>query len=139
MTSSKESDKKKTDDNLKGTWVLVSAVVDGNKATEMLIKKENHRRTFARNKLTIKRDDLSTPIRATFEVNTTKKPKTIDIVPNEGPDRGKTVLGIYEVKGGILRICVVDPGNERPNGFSSKAGSGQILTVFKRGNKKNDN
>lgn len=115
---------------LNGTWVLTSAVVDGVKTSATLIKKENHRRTFTDNKLEIQRDDLSVPITATFELDIAKG--TIDITPNEGPDKGKVVPGIFDIKGDTLRMCVVDPGNPRPKEFSSKVGTGRILTEFKR-------
>jgi uncharacterized protein (TIGR03067 family) len=35
----------------------------------------------------------------TVTVNSMKKPKAIDVAMTEGPEKGKTVLGIYEIDG----------------------------------------
>ena len=41
-------------------------------------------------------------------------------------------IGIYEVKGDILRICLVEPDKERPRDFTYTKGSGRSVWVFQR-------
>jgi uncharacterized protein (TIGR03067 family) len=53
----------------------------------------------------------------------------------EGPDKGKTFLGIYELSGDDYKVCFAPAGKGRPVEFSSKEGSGNILQVWKRGKK----
>src|SRR5262249_5890704 len=65
-----------------------------------------------------------------------KKPKQIDVVAEEGPTKGKTMLGIYELKGDDMRVCFAQPGKDRPTAFRTEKGSGQILLGYRRVEKK---
>src|SRR5260370_23015281 len=68
----------------------------------------------------------------TFKVDATKKPKTIDVTFTDGPEKGKTSLGIYELDGDTYKICVDPEGKSRPTEFAIKPDSGHILEVLKR-------
>jgi hypothetical protein len=50
----------------------------------------------------------------------------------EGQFEGKTMLGIYDLQGDTLRFCFADPGKERPTNFTTKAGDGRTLSVWKK-------
>jgi uncharacterized protein (TIGR03067 family) len=113
---------------LKGTWQRVSAEVDGKKANPMELEK-----TF----LVVEGDryTLQTPDgtrKGTFKLDPSKTPRHIDILSASGPNKGKALLGIYELKGATLRYCVAQPGKDRPTEFTGKAGSGCGLYVSKR-------
>jgi uncharacterized protein (TIGR03067 family) len=56
----------------------------------------------------------------------------VDTTPGEGPDKGKTIRGIYELDGDTLRTCVSPPGEERPSEFAAKADTDFMLFVYKR-------
>jgi uncharacterized protein (TIGR03067 family) len=60
-------------------------------------------------------DEKSTQIK----VDASKQPHTIDITPSEGPDKGKTYLGIYKYDKGELTIAFVKVG-DRPKEFTSE-------------------
>lgn len=50
-----------------------------------------------------------------FTLDPTKDPKTIDLTPPTGRNKGKTVRGIYQLDGDKLRICLPDePDGPRP-------------------------
>ena len=66
----------------------------------------------------------------TIKIDPTKKPKQLDIISGEGPNKGKSLLGIYELDGDTLRYCVSPPGKTRPTEFSGKVG--QSLYVNKK-------
>lgn len=68
----------------------------------------------------------------TFKLDATKKPKTMDRIPADGPRKGKTLPGIYALDGDTLKICVSLTGTERPSEFATRAKSGVLLSVFKR-------
>jgi uncharacterized protein (TIGR03067 family) len=68
----------------------------------------------------------------TIRVTTDKKPKEIDFVFTEGPDKGKAALAIYEREGQTWKICIAPVGKERPTEFVSKAGTGHVLEVLKK-------
>ena len=56
-----------------------------------------------------------------------------DLVAAKGPDAGKAWLGIYEVSGNTLRLCLAEPGAKaRPKSFDAGPGSGRLLVVGKR-------
>ncbi|HWO02292.1 MAG TPA: TIGR03067 domain-containing protein [Blastocatellia bacterium] len=67
----------------------------------------------------------------TATLDPTKRPKTIDYVLTVGAAAGTKFVAIYELDGDSFRHCGVLKGN-RPTEFSSKPGSGQILTMFRR-------
>jgi uncharacterized protein (TIGR03067 family) len=71
-------------------------------------------------------------VQGTIEINPTKKPKTIDVKPEIGTNKGKTLLGIYELDGDSLKICLALPDKDRPTAFATAAENGQQLVVYKR-------
>jgi uncharacterized protein (TIGR03067 family) len=114
----------------KGTWRLSSREVDGKKFSEEEIKDVIG--TYDRSgKFSVRRGD-KVIVEATAQLDPTKKPKTIDVSFTAGERKGKTVLGIYEIEGDTIRVCNARPGDERPEEFSAKAGSGRTLIVYKR-------
>ena len=58
------------------------------------------------------------------------KPKTIDLTFTEGPGKGQTQKGIYELEGDTQKICFAKGDQERPTEFTSKPGSGQMIQVL---------
>lgn len=115
---------------LEGTWKLVSLEVNGKKATQGDIKKEQ-RMVIEGDKFSSTVDDKHS-FKGTFKLDASKKPKTVDVAVTEGEFKGKTLLGIYEVSGDTLRACYAPPGKDRPTEFSSKEGSGNYLYAYKR-------
>ena len=68
----------------------------------------------------------------TVELDPRKDPKSIDVIPDGGPSRGKRVLGIYKLDGDRLMICMAAPDASRPETFRADNGSGCTLTTFRR-------
>jgi len=56
---------------------------------------------------------------AQIKLDISKQPRTIDFIPNEGLDKGKTYLGIYKIEKDELTIAFVKTG-ERPKEFNSE-------------------
>jgi uncharacterized protein (TIGR03067 family) len=80
------------------------------------------------------RSDVSDGI-AKYSVNAADKPNSIDLVLDDGPAKGKTLKGIFEIDGKKLRICYVAPNATdpekvaRPRDFMT---DGTVVFVFKR-------
>jgi uncharacterized protein (TIGR03067 family) len=68
----------------------------------------------------------------TFTLEPAKKPKTIDMTPGEGPNKGMARHGIYELEGDILRVCYAAYGKARPTTFTSGPDSGVVLVIYRR-------
>src|SRR5580700_8386142 len=73
--------------------------------------------------------------KAKFSIDPSKKPKAIDYEMTEGPTKGKTHLGIYELDGDTVKFCFAAPGKDRPSDFAAKEGSERTLSVWKRDKK----
>jgi uncharacterized protein (TIGR03067 family) len=114
---------------LHGRWVLVSATHNGKDAPkDDAVGKAVL--TFDGDVMTMTVGDFKGT--AKFKLDPTKTPPQIDMVPQEGSDKGKTVRGIYEVKGDTLRLCFGQPGDDPPAAFASKEGDQTALTEYKR-------
>jgi uncharacterized protein (TIGR03067 family) len=113
---------------LQGTWKFISLEAGGNKLPEdnykdavLLIEGDKH---------TTKHGPVT--YSGTLKIDPSKKPKTIDVHFTDGPEKGKTSFGIYELDGETLKICIGLVDKPRPSEFASKAGSGHVLEVLKR-------
>ena len=122
-TSKKEMKK------LEGTWATVSIEAAGQKVTDE-DKIKTRKLTTKGDKYTMKVGDET--VQGTVEINPSKNPKTIDIKPDTGSNKGKTLLGIYELDGDNLKICLALPGKDRPTVFATAAENAQQLVVYKR-------
>ena len=80
--------------------------------------------------LTIQRGPLSYPMRYTLDAS--KSPAHIDMVYTDGPDKGRTVKGVYELKGDTLKLCVSRPDGDRPAALSSRKGEAWELFELTR-------
>jgi uncharacterized protein (TIGR03067 family) len=117
---------KKELDRLEGTWETVEMIRDG-KARE---DAKDDTVTFDGDKMTIK--TKTGEHTGTCKLDPSKKPKSIDITPNDGPEKGNVHLGIYSLEGDSLKICFVQPENARPTSLDAKAGSGAAFVSLKR-------
>jgi uncharacterized protein (TIGR03067 family) len=117
-------------DTLQGVWAAQSMEADG-KATPAEAVKQM-RFTFRGDKLLLRgnfKDDREQE--CPFTVDPKKMPKQLDFTP---PKEKKPILGIYEVTGDELKVCLrhASSSEGRPTEFVSKADSKLVLIVFKR-------
>jgi uncharacterized protein (TIGR03067 family) len=70
--------------------------------------------------------------KGTVKIDPAAKPKTMDIIGSEGPNKGKTFLAIYELNGDTLRVCYDLTGKARPTEFKTKKGELLFLATYKR-------
>ena len=113
-----------------GTWQLIAATTDGNKATDENVRQV--RVTIIGNKQTVRFRNEVIVRDVSFELDPTKTPKETTDTLSEGPNKGKQIRGIYRLDGDKLVSCVAPLGKERPDEFASLPGSGHSLRVFQR-------
>jgi uncharacterized protein (TIGR03067 family) len=121
---------KKDRKKYEGTWRVTSLEINGNKSSE-----EDAKKITVVNKTDgtwILQVDGGKITEGTSEIDPTKNPKTIDFMETEGDNKGKIVLGIYELGDDTRKLCYAEPGKGRPSDFSASAGTGHTLVIFKR-------
>lgn len=132
VARAQEDAAKKELQKLNGAWVMVSGERDGVKLADEHVKKS----TIAwkgKDVVVVTPHQSKEPITAAVALDPTKKPAEMEWTRTNGPDAGKKMLAIYEFIGDDqYRICFAPGGKERPKDFSTKAGSGHMLHVWKR-------
>jgi uncharacterized protein (TIGR03067 family) len=92
-------------ETLQGTWLPSTTELAGKTFPDEV------RKTI---KLVVEDDKYTVTVgkavdQGTVKLNPTAKPKEMDITGTDGPNKGKTILAIYERDGDTLRVCY-DPG-----------------------------
>jgi uncharacterized protein (TIGR03067 family) len=117
----------KTDlDRFQGTWTVASAEREGKtdptrQGATITFSGKNYKRTSP-----------AQTAKGTFKLTPEAKPPAIDVTFTEGPDKGKSLQGIYAFESDGIRMCFAASLKNRPTDFSSKAGSGQLLVRLVR-------
>jgi len=111
-----------------GTWELTHFEREGKE-----VKLQSSTRWIhAKGKFTVQRSD-EVIAAGTSKLDPTQKPKAIDITYTDGPDKGKTFKGIYEVDGDTVKFCRAgSPDDPRPSEFKTKSGSRAFVSVYRR-------
>ncbi len=107
---------------LQGKWVVESFEYNGNPIDVM----KDAVREFVGGKYTLKPKDRDA-LEGTVKIDSSKKPKTIDL-----DVAGRMLKGIYELDGDTLKMCYNLSGNERPSELASPPDSGIVLVIHKR-------
>src|SRR5262249_46661075 len=91
---------------LKGEWVMESLQMDGQKASDEVLKA--YRRTIDGKDytVTITRGDDVQKVKGTMTLDPTKKPKTIDVVTKDQQGNEITIHGIYELNDDMQKLCL---------------------------------
>jgi uncharacterized protein (TIGR03067 family) len=118
---------------LEGEWSMVSGEASGQSMPPEMVKTGKRVAKEGETTVTI---GGQVYFKAKFKIDPTKKPKSIDYTMTEGPTKGKTHLGIYELDGDTVKFCFAAPGKDRPTDFTAKEGSERTSSVWKREKKK---
>ena len=118
----------KEGDTIQGTWLPSTAELGGKMFPDEV------RKTI---KLVVKDDKYTVTVgkqvdQGTVKLNSAAKPKELDITGTDGPNKGKTILAIYERDGDTLRVCYDLSGKNRPKEFKTKEGTQLFLVTYKR-------
>jgi uncharacterized protein (TIGR03067 family) len=118
----------KDGDTFQGTWLPTEAELAGKPFPDEV------RKTMT---LVMKDDKYIVTVgkavdQGTVKLNPKAKPKELDITGTDGPNKGKTILAIYELDGDTLRVCYDLSGKGRPTEFKTKADTQLFLVTYKR-------
>lgn len=114
---------------LQGTWNIVALETDGHAMADAASMGA---------KIVIDGDRFSSVsmgavYKGVVRLDAAQKPKAFDLEFTEGPEKGNTNYGIYELDGDIWKICLNTLGKGRPKKFGTAAGSGLALETLTRG------
>ena len=129
ITGSAQDDNQKQSSLLEGEWTMVSGERGGMQMPANIVA--TGRRVCKDDQVTVNVGGMLI-MKATFTVDASKSPKTIDYDVKDGPSKGKKQLGIYELNGDTLKFCFAEPDQPRPDSFETKAGDGRTLSVWKK-------
>ena len=106
-----------------GDWVVVSQTRDG------WLEPYQVGKPLAFSGGTMSSPDGSPDINYRLDAHTT--PRSITLEASLGGTR-KSVLGIYELRGDTLRLCLAGPSSPKPTQFVSRVGDKRLLIVLTR-------
>jgi len=124
-----KNDAEKELKKLQGTWYMAALEVEGQQVVEEKLQSAT---------LTIKGDKYTVTVKDTsyetvITLDPSKKPKTIDMVFTDGPNKDKIHRGIYALDGDTFKLCRArEPDDERPTEFASQPKSGVFVVTWKR-------
>jgi uncharacterized protein (TIGR03067 family) len=121
-------DNPKDSEIVDGTWLGSKAELDGKPFPEELTK------TI---RITVEKGKYKVAVSGTYDEGTFKldpstKPKSLDLVATDGPNKGKQLLAVYELDGDTLKVCYDLTGKNRPKEFRTTEGSQLYLVIYKR-------
>lgn len=117
-------------ERLQGSWTVVSAERNGQAADAV----KGDTLTITGPTFTVKSKEGE--LKGTLKLGVEKKPPAVDFVHTDGPAKGVTLLGVYELQGDDWRICFAPAdAKDRPSDLSAKAGSPNMVIVLKRDKK----
>src|SRR5258706_15977842 len=107
----------KENQGMEGTWLPTAAELGGAAAFSDQVLKTM--------KLVVKGDAYTLTLgeaidKGTLKLDAAAKPKTCDIKGTDGPNKGRTILAIYERDGDTLKICYDLSGKSHPKEFKTE-------------------
>lgn len=116
--------------DLRGSWEIGDFTLNGKPFPDVVRK--GIKITFKVKKMYLSGPEGIGEREYSFTIDPAKKPKAIDATALDGPLKGKTLKGIYELKGNELKLCL--PNEEmkgRPTEFKVEKGLNLGLFVAK--------
>lgn len=118
---------KKDIDLLQGTWTITTLQADG----EPMSAPEGAHIVIKGNRFTS--IGMGAEYAGTLKLDASARPRQFDMKFDTGHAKGTVNLGIYELKGNKLKLCLATRGTVRPKKFASTPGSGIALETLTRG------
>jgi uncharacterized protein (TIGR03067 family) len=115
--------------DLEGEWAMTSAVFNGVAMDQSMVK---WCKRITRGNVTRVVAGPQVFLNASFTLDSSISPHAIDYVNLEGPSKGKSQAGIFELNDHALKICMSAPGQPRPADFASKPGDERSFTTWRR-------
>jgi uncharacterized protein (TIGR03067 family) len=112
---------------VEGTWQMVEGIIGGAAFPAEMLKEITL--TLSPGKYVSKAENKD---EGTVKYIPNTSPKAMEITGTDGPNKGKTLPAIYELKGDTLIVCYDLSGKARPTEFKSKPGTQLFLATYKK-------
>jgi len=117
-------------DQIVGTWEIVSSHEGGKDVSETY---RAMKVVFTRDRLKLMpKDQTEDGLNLEYKLDPTKKPKHINTTHELDPGKPISQLGIYELDGDKLKLCLEAADRGRPDKFETKAKGSAHLMILKR-------
>ena len=113
---------------MEGSWKPVTAELGGKPYPDEILKTMKLVLTDGKYTVTVGQQTDE----GTVKLDPAKKPRAMDIVGTKGPNRGKAIPAIYELRDTTLRICYDLSGKARPGEFKTRPDTQLFLVEYKR-------
>lgn len=123
-----EDEKSKVTKKLLGTWQLQKGAVGGIEMPEDAAKKLSL--DLTEGKYVLK--GAKGPDEGSWKIDVAKKPYAMDIKGENGPNKGKTFLCIFELDADKLKVCYDLAGKKRPTKFESPKKTLNFLAEYEK-------
>jgi uncharacterized protein (TIGR03067 family) len=118
---------------LQGTWVMVSGELSGKKAADEHVSRGKIVFEGDKMQIMVPNQTTETIVAEVVRIDPTKNPKEMHFIRKNGPNAGKTLIGVYEFEGDDLYKFAFDPtGAMTLKEFVTKEGTGHIRNTWKR-------
>lgn len=114
--------------DIQGTWLPIAAEIGGQPMTSDFLKTTVLKLDDGKYEVTVG----GVSDKGTYTIDATLKPKTLDITGTEGPNAGKKIPAIYELRRNTLRVCYGLGDGPRPTEFKSPPGTKFFLVTYQR-------
>ncbi len=126
--TAKSSSSQEISQMIKGTWIPISGELAGKPFPQQVLS--TIQLILTENQYTAVVAGAKDVGNLTFFSD--QQPRAMDILGTEGPNKGRTILAIFELAGDSLKICYDLEGKTRPGEFKTSAGTKQFLVLYKR-------
>jgi uncharacterized protein (TIGR03067 family) len=113
---------------LEGEWEMVECIREGVPVEKEHVK---YGKRIVRGNLITVTMAGQVMLKATFTMNASANPKTMEYVIAQGSQQGQKQLGIYEWDGKNQKVSFGAVGKERPSDYDVKLGDGRTYTLWK--------
>jgi uncharacterized protein (TIGR03067 family) len=123
---------KKAEDAFQATWKAAAIEYNGENVLGDSVK--DLKVTITGDRFTVMGDapEIERYGKFTFKIDPKATPATIDLTFQRGEDKGITLMGLYQLKGDELTLCISLTPKERPKELKSEEGSNVVRAVFKK-------
>jgi uncharacterized protein (TIGR03067 family) len=117
-------------EKMQGTWVILSVEMNGQKMGRKELQDAPGELTLNGNHYLLKFGEIVNA--GTFKLDSEKLPRTVNVIPGDGPNRGRLFPGIYTIEGDFMKTCFNVGGGDRPTEFTTKDQPGWVVVEQKR-------